>query len=300
MSFLSLSILPGEHYISWYVRQAQFQAYPEFKLFLSVSGVESTSLKAYDVIHESILGFLKSSPNQIKGMHENTLFPLWQLSIDKEVTPDDLLCGEFLNFHHAADEKTVFQFDRSWHSCSRCREEDVANYGSSYWHTKHQTPSLYKCYKHATILEKAYTPISDLRIGVLPHQVKGWQKLVNVENEDVRNWHNFISSMDEIAVTDPESIIGLKTKVQSELGVDQMSVHHCISYTDELTAKFELQLGVNLLSYLFKDYARVSNKGEPKILRSLFGRVGNPYKIRSPIFWLLLGYWLFPEELAIK
>ena len=299
MSFAPLNILPNEHYISWFVRQAHFQAFPNTTHFLSKNGIVSTSLKAYDVLHESIVGFLAIYSDQVDAICDHTLLPFWQLSVEKVLTPDDFINGGFLDIHHSSDEKTVFQFDRSWHSCPKCREEDIASYGSSYWHSKHQIPSVYKCFKHKAILEKAYNPIHDLRTGTLPHQVKHWHKLVSIENEDVSNWNNFINTMVEKSTTEPESLLGLKTKVHQVLGVDNMSVHQCLAYTDELTPRFESKLGIDLLSYLFKDYARTSNKGKPRILRSLFARLGNPYKIRSPIYWLLLGYWLFPDELTI-
>jgi len=35
-----------------------------------------------------------------------------------------------------------------WHWCVECNEEDNEKYGSTYYHSKHQLPGVYHCYKH--------------------------------------------------------------------------------------------------------------------------------------------------------
>lgn len=297
MSFMSLPILPGEHYISWYVRQAQFQAHPDIISFIQNCGVTTKSFKTYDVINDSMQGFLISCSDQIKALQENTLWPFWQFSFDSVIPPEKLLDGRALDLYQSVDEKTVFQFDRSWHSCSCCITEDTEKYGSSYWHIKHQIPSVYKCHKHGTILDKAQAPVSDLRSGVLPHQIKKWQKLVLNETKAIIDWQIFVFNMYEKSLGNKEIVFDIQAKIQRSLGVDRLTTHQSIAHTEELTKHFNNDLDSDLLRYLFKDYARPSNKGEPKILRSLFGRINNPYKIRSPVIWLLLCYWLFPQEL---
>jgi len=299
MSFLSMPILPGEHYISWYVRQAQLQAYPDFKLFLSKNRVASETLRAYEVIHPSILSFLPNFSQKMEAISEHTLLPLWQISVAKELDDSELLESGFLDLHFSNGEKTLFQFDRSWHSCPICREEDVDNHGSSFWHTQHQTPSIFKCYKHGAVLEKAKYPIVDLKLGVLPHQVKQWYKLMDSETEELNKWQGFVCSIQKEMLESPSSLIELKNRITIALGLDKRSNHQCSKQTDQLTIKLEEDLNFELLAYLFTDYARPSKKGTPKLLANLFRGVNNPYKVRSPIHWLLLGYWLFPDDLKI-
>lgn len=295
MSFLSIDILPGEHYVSWFVRKSQFQAYPDFRLFLSNNTVSSSNLKTYEVIHPLILSFLQQLPQKDSALEEHTLIPLWQLSVGKILEQQELIEGDFLDLHHSNNEKTLFQFDRSWHSCPNCREEDIQRFGTSYWHTEHQVPSVYKCYKHNVVLEKAKYPIADLISGLLPHQVKSWVRLISLESEQLEHWQTFVRRFHNEMINRPSSLVNLRYKIQKLLGIEKSFHYHGNDHTDQLTVKLEDELSSELLSYLYTDYARPSKKGKPKIIRNLFKGI-NPHKVRSPINWILLGYWLCPEE----
>lgn len=298
MSFASLNIFPNEHYISWFVRNSQFSAYPEFKHYLFSNRIDSETFKAYEVIHPSVSNFLKCFGQTDSLLREHTLFPLWQISVAHELDHEELLQNRFLDLHHSNGEKTLFQFDRSWHSCPMCRKEDIGSFGTSYWHTQHQIPSMYKCYKHDTMLEKAKYPVVDLKTGVLPHQVKKWCKLLQTEIPELGKWQNFLYSVQEKLMENSLPFIEIKNRITTALGMDNIANYQFKQHIDELTFKLENGLPRELLAYLYTDYARASNKGTPKVIGNLYRRINNPYKIRSPIHWILLGYWLFPDELT--
>lgn len=293
----TLNILPEEHYISWFVRSSQFQAYPDFKRFLCDIQVKSETLKSYEVINPSIINFLQYFEHKNSALEEHTLLPLWQISVAHMIDHKELFENEFLDLHYSNGEKTLFQFDRSWHSCPACRHEDVDNFGTSYWHTRHQTPSVYKCYKHGLILEKAKYPIADLRAGVLPHQINHWRKVHDSYSEELDRWQDFVLLIQEFMLTTPSLLIELRTRVTSVLGMDKVTSTQFIKHTEELTLKLEHDMSSELLAYLFTDYARPSNKGKPKVIGNLYRGINNPFKIRSPICWIFLAYWLFPDEL---
>jgi hypothetical protein len=298
MSLASLNIFPNEHYISWFVRNSQFRAYPEFKHYLVSNQVDSETLKAYEVIHPSVRSFLQHFEQKGGLLRDHTLLPLWQISVAKMLGHKELLENGFLDFHYSNGEKTLFQFDRSWHSCPTCRHEDIDSFGTSYWHTQHQIPSMYKCYKHSTMLEKAKYPVVDLKTGVLPHQVKRWCKLIKAETPELDKWQNFVYSVYEKVLGNSLPFIEIKNRITTALGMNNIANYQFMQHIDELTFKLENELPRELLAYLYTDYARASNKGTPKVIGNLYRGINNPYKIRSPIHWILLGYWLFPDELT--
>ncbi|WJG10259.1 hypothetical protein [Aliiglaciecola sp. LCG003] len=113
MSLASLNILPNEHYMSWFVRNSQFRAYPEFKHYLTSNQINSETFKAYEVIHPSVKHFLQCFGQSDSLLREHTLFPLWQISVAHELDHKVLLKNSFLDLHNSNGEKTLFQFDRS-------------------------------------------------------------------------------------------------------------------------------------------------------------------------------------------
>lgn len=299
MSLASLNIFPNEHYISWFVRNSQFHAYPEFKHYLFSNQIDSKTFKAYEVIHPSVCNFLQCFDENDSLLRDHTLLPLWQISVAHVLDHKEIINNSFLDLHRSNGEKTLFQFDRSWHSCPTCRKEDIESVGTSYWHTQHQIPSMYKCYKHKIMLEAAKYPVVDLKTGVLPHQVKNWCKLIEAETPELDQWQNFVYSVHKKTLLNSLSLIELKNRVTTSLGMDSISNHQCTKHTDELTIKLEDELSMDLLAYIYTDYARVSKKGSPKVIGNLFRGINNPFRIRSPINWIFLGYWLFPDELTI-
>jgi len=158
-------------------------------------------------------------------------------------------------------------------------------------------PTVFKCFKHNILLERSDKPIADLRKGQLPHQISKWEPFTLIDSESINRWQMFVFKMHEQIVINPEKLVGIKKSIQSVVGIDNSSKEQALERTNELTPKLEADVGKELLSYLFKDYARPSNRGEPKILMGLFSRLNNPYKLRSPVFWLLLAYWLKYDDL---
>nr|WP_128860846.1 hypothetical protein [Pseudoalteromonas spiralis] len=148
------------------------------------------------------------------------------------------------------------------------------------------------------MLEKAKYPVVDLKTGVLPHQVKKWCKLLQTEIPELGKWQNFLYSVQEKLMENSLPFIEIKNRITTALGMDNIANYQFKQHIDELTFKLENGLPRELLAYLYTDYARASNKGTPKVIGNLYRGINNPYKIRSPIHWILLGYWLFPDELT--
>lgn len=49
-------------------------------------------------------------------------------------------------------QQNLIRLAKPWRWCSCCAEEDYEKFGSSYWHTYHQLPSVVTCYKHNVVL----------------------------------------------------------------------------------------------------------------------------------------------------
>lgn len=295
MSFNQLDIFAGEHYVSWLIRQSQFLAFADFKHFLASRSIITDGMKAYDVFDQSVLSLLALNNSSDTTIQEHSLLPFWQISLGDKNLLHTFSLKETLDSYSLVDEKTVFQFERSWHSCPKCRQEDIENYGTSYWHVLHQIPSTFRCTKHLSVLEKSTTPIRNLHYGLLPHQVFSWQPVISTISDSMEKWHQFVVSMQQLSISNPAKFANLQVKINSFLGMDGRSGSADISRCAELTPAMEGFLGNELLAYLFKDYARPSKRGRLQILNSLFVNTRRFFMLRSPVYWVLLAYWLKDE-----
>jgi hypothetical protein len=134
--------------------------------------------------------------------------------------------------------------------------------------------------------------VVDLKEELLPHDVYSWEPVLNTIPEEVKKWEDFVWLINEKAKKDPLLVSSLQESIYQYFELDNLNYEQYQKRFLELNAEFESALGSVLLTYLFKEYNRVSKKGSPQILKILFGRTVNPYKLQTPIYWMAVAYWL--------
>jgi len=102
----------------------------------------------------------------------NTMYPYFAVSYKPElrIEIDRVLNGGVPALTH--DRKMVLKSRRSWiqhlHYCPLCVAEDIAVYGESYWHRKHQLPGYYYCTKHQIRLVCSHITTKQTTTGFYP------------------------------------------------------------------------------------------------------------------------------------
>ena len=102
----------------------------------------------------------------------NTMYPYFAVSYMPELRTeiDRVLNGGVPSPTH--DRKMVLKSRRSWikhlRYCPSCIAEDIAVYGETYWHRKHQLPGCYYCTKHQIRLVCSHITTKQTSVGFYP------------------------------------------------------------------------------------------------------------------------------------
>ncbi|KGJ87328.1 TniQ family protein [Colwellia psychrerythraea] len=88
-------------------------------------------------------------------LKEHTLLPYYRsflTSTELGLFNDELLkSGE--SFKLLPKLQQNLKHAHYWRWCKQCAHDDYQEYGTTYWHTNHQVPTLLKCYKHGCALQ---------------------------------------------------------------------------------------------------------------------------------------------------
>jgi hypothetical protein len=286
---------PEEHLYSWLVRLYKLSGSADFLSFQKTLGFQDRFLHSNKLFSESSELLVQRLNNRDKALYEHTIAPLWQISIG------NLLGDKFspLDAFSHMNEQQLFGFDTSWQSCEKCREEDLNCYGTSYWHSKHQLPSIFECYRHQSILECANDPIKNLFSDQLPHDIEGWTSVVVSPSTELQLWQSFVVNMVTQYKYKPEELINIRKKVTELLGLNEKSFLKRRAICQKTNSQFEAGLGKELIKYIFRDYSRSTGRGKTNILSSMFANIHHAKGERNPIFWVALAYWL-KDELGLN
>jgi len=102
----------------------------------------------------------------------NTMHPYFVISYTQKLRTeiDRVLNGGVPALTH--DRKMVLKSRRSWTQhlryCPLCVAEDIAVYGETYWHRKHQLPGYYYCTKHQIRLSDSHITTKQTTAGFYP------------------------------------------------------------------------------------------------------------------------------------
>ncbi len=169
--------LPGEHLLSAVARWVVLTGQKDAKCALITLSANRDSLNPRRAVHplySDLFDTLRASINIDELLRQHSLFPyyaplikfnqrLWVLNIGRKL-------AEPMRYSPLHNQLSLAS---NWRWCPCCVKEDEERYGTAYWHTKHQLPSVLSCYKHEEqILLKECSHcgfnIRDLRLNLLP------------------------------------------------------------------------------------------------------------------------------------
>jgi hypothetical protein len=290
-----LSLLPGEHIYSWWIRLYWLSGRSNKALYFKEIGVKPDELKANIPLTKSCqkvcqLSAIILNNNQIAV--QATELPLWVLSmsfdryrffrcrVHKNQVPANL---------HVANHSGVIQNLVRWKACPKCTAEDLERYGASYWHVKHQIHGVSVCNKHSTLLITPKQEGRTLKSISLPHQIRDWESLIDVMIPQHYLFSEFCSNVYELALKDSDLLILLKNKFWKICGVEEIRVKDRKSLIESLELEIEAELGNYFLSSIFSYYSSAYKTKRRKIVYTLY--MSTNCKYVDPVFWLVTLFW---------
>jgi hypothetical protein len=286
---------PEEHLYSWLVRLYKLSGSADFLSFQKALGFQERFLSSNILFSEASDALALRLRDRNNALFEHTSALLWQVSVGS-------LVGEAFSrldsFNHM-NEQLLFSFDTSWHSCKRCREEDLEQYGTTYWHVQHQLPSIFECYKHQSILEFANEPVKNLFTCELPHDIEAWCPLIISPSGELHRWQSFLFGISELSKHKSVELINLQQKITKVLFLNEIRASKRRAICQKLNPHFVATLGDELIQFLFRDYSRPKQRSNTNILTSMFAKTHKIQGERNPIFWVALAYWL-KDELGLN
>lgn len=290
-----LSILPGEHIYSWWLRRYWLSGAPEKHTYFKEVGVKASELQTNIPLSKSCQKVCKLNARTFDNpqiAQQATEFPLWVLSIDhdrykyfKSRIHLTQVPAKLHGVHNSGVTSNVVR----WKACPNCIEEDLNIYGASYWHVKHQLHGVSVCNKHATPLlvpKKKGRTLDSLH---LPHQVDDWELLLETTTPTHYLFSEFCSNLYDLASKDSERLFMLKSEFWKICGSDSKSIKPDKSLTDTLEIELEVDLGASFLSSLFSYYSSPHGCHKRKIVNALAS--GATSKYVDPVFWLVALFW---------
>lgn len=288
-------LLPNEHLLSWLVRTYKLSGYSSFLNFQNKLGFKDRYLYSNQVFTQALKGTIRQTEEPSNVIKYHTNIPIWQIATGRVLEN-----GNFNGLVHAHETRHFgFGFDTSWHSCKRCRQYDLDKYGTTYWHTSHQLPSVFECYKHNGMLEKGVKPISSLLKEVLPHQVIDWEPVQSHMFEELKPWQCFVFKINQISHEQPTVVAGIQSQLLEIFGLDLDDMRHSLRPSRRQSAiceshsqYFEPFLGPELIKYIFRNYTDLTLGGRRSLLQTMFiDSIFQLGHIRNPVFWIAIAYW---------
>jgi len=286
---------PDEHLYSWLVRLYKLSGCADFLSFQKSLGFQDRFLHANTLFSETSEALIQRLNDREQALSEHTTSPLWQISVDSLLGGQ---CPPLDAFTHM-NEQLLFSFDTSWHSCKKCREENLDRYGTSYWHVQHQLPSVFECYRHQSILERAKEPVKNLFNCQLPHDIKTWSPVIKSPSAELRLWQSFLFDTFKLSKYKSVELRNLQQKIKEILSLNEIRASKRRATCQKQNPHFIASLGEELIQFLFRDYSRPKKGSKTNILTSMFANIHKVQGERNPIYWLALTYWL-KEELSLS
>lgn len=286
---------PDEHLYSWLLRLYKLSGCADFLSFQKSLGFQDSFLHSNILFSETSEVLAQRLNDRVRALSDHTISPLWQVSVgplygDKSPPLDA--------FSHM-NEQLLFSFDTSWHSCKKCREENLERYGTSYWHVQHQLPSVFECYRHQSILDRANEPVKNLFNSQLPHEIEAWKPVIDSPSVEIRHWQSFLFDVLKLSKHKTAELKKLQQKIIEILGQNEIRASKRRAICQKRNPDFLASLGEELIQYLFRDYSRPKKGSKTNILTSMFASIHQVQGERNPIYWLALAYWL-KEELDLS
>ncbi|MCP4991600.1 MAG: hypothetical protein GY928_37745 [Colwellia sp.] len=289
---IKLSYAPDEHLISAWIRhnfRCGFAHFP-FGTCLNYWGLPLQHIKAQRVSGSVINKIINSTSDceheKITVLLNRTNLGLWQLSHDDISDSQELdKCMPRANI-----ENSEFQFKTTWHICSECVKDDKKKLGYSFWHSSHQLASVTHCLKHHQPL-KTHESLNKIDKLVLPHSYLELNLDEYQNCEDLIKWSEFVIRINTSLILGeiiPEQV---KANIRNHLNLPNLAKQKDQEKYQIMTDSMFSAIGDKLTNHLFK---KIDGKNRNVIWRLFSGR-GKQKHIMSPIYWLVVMYWLKDE-----
>ncbi|MDY6885365.1 MAG: TniQ family protein [Pseudomonadota bacterium] len=154
-----LPLLPDEHYYSRIARMAVLTPTKSITDFYSAwlgANRILSPLKDYEAIRHGVAAHTNATASVTNNVaaredvlyrHTSAGFYRHFLNIEQQRALLDVASkGKRKPFF--MPWLTKVRHANCWRSCPQCIEDDISNYGASYWHTAHQLPTAATCHKH--------------------------------------------------------------------------------------------------------------------------------------------------------
>ncbi|QFI38798.1 hypothetical protein FR932_13525 [Moritella marina ATCC 15381] len=289
MNLPVFNLLPNEHLLSWLVRAYKLSGYSSFLNFQETLGFQDRFLYSNQVFTPASKGVINLVKERDSLVRIHTVIPIWQVSVGQILEKNDFGLG---HLGHASEMTHFgFGFDISWHSCKKCREYDLDKYGTTYWHSWHQLPSVLECYKHNRILEKGKKSIRNLFKATLPHQVNAWEPIRLHISKELSSWQSFVFKINEISHERPTIAASIKFQLIELLGLNIESSTIKSFICKLYSPHFESYLGPELIKHIFRNYTNLILEGRRDFLSMMFIHRSQTSLVRNPVYLIALAYW---------
>jgi hypothetical protein len=286
---IRVELLPDEHVYSAFVRERMLcgQMHINTRRFFEINGIDYHQMHSQLPLNTDLMSIILKmdlSPEQtLHTQLAHTPVSLWLLS-----TP---LCGaEYTMPNNMAF--TALNIDRRWRFCPQCIVADKAKYGVSYWHRSHQLCGAKICSIHDHLLHSH----DELKVldFTLPHHWLDTAEAMSLQPWEIE-WQPFIYRVDRTIKEDPLWPNRVKAQIRIYL--------HCESTPlnlrdrrrfDVLAKQMQDDLGQECMAGLFSSH-RPERGRQTNILWATLSGQNQEAKVRHPLFWLAIIFWLRNE-----
>lgn len=235
---------------------------------------------------KSLIDIFKLEPEESYNLrlHHSPLAP-WLLSYADSQNP---MYVELSGLRNNLEENP-FNIDRRWKLCPDCVAENRAEYGVSYWHSKHQLLGARTCHIHHTALH-SHDELRYLNF-TLPHH---WiAKSVPLLSEALwqQQWQPFIFKVSAAIESNPIIVNQLKRDIYEFLAISIPIKQSHKALFNGLFLQMREELGDDCLAGLFTAYARKIPR-LPNILWVTLSPFSQNRGLRHPLYWLSILFWL--------
>lgn len=287
---IRVGLLPDEHVYSAFIRERMLsgQMHINTKRFFEINDIVYHQMHSQLPLNKDLLSIIRKmalSPEQILHTQlAHTPVSLWLLS-----TP---LCGaEYTMPNHNA--LAGINIDKRWRFCPQCVAADKALYGVSYWHSAHHLCGAKICPIHDQILHTH----DELKVlpFTLPHHWLDSAEPMTLQPWEVA-WQPFIYRVDQTIKADPLWPNRVKVQIRRYLDCESQLPLKQSERTrfDQLAKQMTQDLGQECMAGLFSSQRLGRSRQTNIIWATLSGQV-NSAKIRHPLFWLAIIFWLRNE-----
>jgi hypothetical protein len=283
-------IQPNEHLFSWVSRIHLLSGNIKLKSTLAFLNIENKPFNCtgHNQAFLDAINFYRSEivDDEI-CFDRHTLFSLWALSFNSSDYNERRSNNSLLM--PSMNEKGAFSFNSRWKYCPNCIQDDIDKCGHSFWHVKHQLPSVTHCYLHKEVLIGNSIDFRDLRNCSLPQT---YDYCISKQEVDPQllSWSEFVVSIYNNLNQSPRFGETLKNRVINFLQLPtKIQTKHNDLFQD-LQRQFDKEVPLAIRRHLFSFYSK-PYRTQPRILRSTLG-INHNTKHKHPVNWLIILYWL--------